>query len=625
MKPRYALPLTASLVGLAAFAACSDAPISVPNSLLDAESTEAGPAVNDANFVDTETGDARVSGSDAALGDAALGDAALGDAALGDATLGDAAIGDATASQGPQRTYDLDGDGTFETDLSVSACAAAAGSVCLRVTSSLGLPAEVSLFVSVDPILDACVGVYGRNIHDIGSYFGSSLHEISVVTCPGGKPTLDIVDVAAAAKMASATAPVAKVAAYTDAPRMPDGRRQPFLAASLEIGPSFPWGSISVFRCATGGACGFQATSTAIVAPPPGTSFLPFRQVGGFMQDLDGDQWEDISLYYEGYVHTISGATLAPLATTLFNVTNGTPQELAPPYTWFHGGRNYGMTTALPPQGTTVRTIQIGGSHVGSFADYNCGVSRFAMALESETSSPSLRRLAWSQYYSFGSTILNGQTVVRPADVLDKCVHIPGDGLTKIDGTDAIVYNIFDQSAPIDVCLTEQKAVNANPTDATFAAFYACFAKNVGTGSPVSAAGSWRTVFLRQDTGAAVTGGTGYVWGYSAKILPGGKLTYLVEFPPANARFNLEQGPRSTLVFESAKDGFYVEEGRTASPARPKIRTSQPFGKHGSGGGNLLTELVLEDRDGDGLSEVQLDDGTYVGWSAAAKAIVVKP
>jgi hypothetical protein len=38
----------------------------------------------------------------------------------------------------------------------------------------------------------------------------------------------------------------------------------------------------------------------------------------------------------------------------------------------------------------------------------------------------------------------------------------------------------------------------------------------------------------------------------------------------------------------------------------------------------VLGELVLEDRDGDGLAEFQLEDGTWTGWNTTAGAFVIK-
>ena len=36
-------------------------------------------------------------------------------------------------------------------------------------------------------------------------------------------------------------------------------------------------------------------------------------------------------------------------------------------------------------------------------------------------------------------------------------------------------------------------------------------------------------------------------------------------------------------------------------------------------------EIVQRDLDGDGLLDVQLEDGSWVGYSSAAQALVVKP
>ena len=153
---------------------------------------------------------------------------------------------DAAPASGPKYAYDLDGDGTPETNLSVGSCPA----------------------FDVDPPLDPVVGrhpqrrharerheplpwLYGQPIHDIGSYVGTSLHEVSAVSCPAGVPQLDVVDVAAGASVATNIAPasLATYYAYTDAPLRADGRREPFLASSLELSP-YPWATHACFATA---------------------------------------------------------------------------------------------------------------------------------------------------------------------------------------------------------------------------------------------------------------------------------------------------------------------------------------------------------------------------------------
>ena len=69
----------------------------------------------------------------------------------------------------------------------------------------------------------------------------------------------------------------------------------------------------------------------------------------------------------------------------------------------FHGGRNYGIHTAFIGSDGRVRTMQIGGIHVGLFSDYMCNVSRFVSMLESTPGVPSSRRMAWANYFGFES------------------------------------------------------------------------------------------------------------------------------------------------------------------------------------------------------------------------------
>ena len=173
--------------------------------------------------------------------------------------------------------------------------------------------------------------------------------------------------------------------------------------------------------------------------------------------------------------------------------------------------------------------------------------------------------------------------------------------------------------------------------DDDYTAFYDCFQNNAGSygsyTSPTpgpSAAGTWRSVFLDQDTGNEIIDVVGsYLWGYAAGIVPGGQTVYLVEFPVAGATFNLSQQPVAPIVVETAYTpdvgGGYTRIGVLSSVARPAIALTQPEGANGSGGGDLVGNLVLEDRDGDGLLDVQLTDGTWAGFNRCEGAFVSKP
>ena len=142
----------------------------------------------------------------------------------------------------------------------------------------------------------------------------------------------------------------------------------------------------------------------------------------------------------------------------------------------------------------------------------------------------------------------------------------------------------FNQAAPVDTCQALQYAATAaGAGNAEFTAFYNCFQKNAGLGGSLSAQGQWTTVFLRQDTGAAITGGVGYVWGYSSRLLPSGQVAYLVEFPQAGARFNLSQEPPRQLAVNTvgqrasmcSRASSLAQRGREFSPRNPSARTAQ--------------------------------------------------
>jgi hypothetical protein len=545
-----------------------------------------------------------------------------------------ASSGGTTAEEttgGPAQAWDhdLDGDGTPDTDLAIAPCTAGGGT-CLVIDSVVVEPAEVLLSAA----LDECVGqVIGPHLRLLGDHGGDGLAEVAAVICARqgeDSPALvSVVDPATAVVTAFATAPLQHDNAFVAYPADPSGLLHPVLAPSYGDGeaPRGNWGQACAYRPDLAGdpACGegFVSLSAA-----PGGPW--FREVGGYVHDLDGDGWQDVTLIHHRLAHTISIATLAPVNVLEYDVAAAT--EPGSPQ-WFHSGRNYGTHAAITGSDGQLRTVIVGGVPVGGHADSLCNVSRFLAVLASSPGAPGTRQLAWSSYLGFHSSIFSAYdamyeadpwaVMARPGDMLDGCIHRFSDSLTEVGTTESVMVNVFTQTAPIDMCVDEQYQLYIPPTwtQEKADAWYDCVAVNVA--SP----GRWGMQVRRLTDGASVTGSQDtYVWGWSDAVHPGGERVYLVEVLPSSVRFDLVDAPvTAIMVWALPGDGLWSPRGQLPVAGRPMIASVPAEDHRGVGSYTGLAELVLEDRDGDGLEDVQLADGSWAGWSDDAGAYVVKP
>jgi hypothetical protein len=538
--------------------------------------------------------------------------------------------GGSDASAQPEWSYDLDGDTISDTNLLVANCASGGGT-CLVIDSSVVVSRTIRL--SAYPL--RCAGsLVGDALRLLGTHVGDRAQEIAIAHCldqgASTPPALTVVDPSAAVILAQAIAPSTQKNAWVGALRGPGGELYPFIAPSYGDGDtsgtygSAIWGRMCIFRpgVASTSPCGAGWIAGDTTLSTPGW----FREVGGYVQDLDEDRWEDVTLTYHSVAHAISGRTGAVLNTLVYDVAAGMPPPL------FHSGRNYGTHSASRSTDSTLRTTIVAGAPVGTFDDYNCNVSRFIAVLDSRAGTPSTRRLAWSRYMGFASTIFNGPftsefamnpaaRVARPADVMNQCVHRFSDSRVVIDGVDSVVVNYFRQESAVDLCLSLQFDLYVEPawTPAKSTAWYNCFARNV------RARGVWGMMALRERDGQSVTGGLEvYVWGWSASLTETRETLYLVESLPGAGYFDLSDRASSPLVVYSIVGGLFQNRGRFPVAGRPAIRRESPTGSVGLGSYSYVAELDLRDVDGDRLMDVRMSDGRWVGWDRATSAWVVK-
>lgn len=116
-----------------------------------------------------------------------------------------------------------------------------------------------------------------------------------------------------------------------------------------------------------------------------------------------------------------------------------------------------------------------------------------------------------------------------------------------------------------------------------------------------------------------------YLWGMSNRLFPSGEPIYLVEPLPAEAHpFDLRLLPTPRLAMRSLEDGRWVERGSLPIEGRPTFQWLRGTGPRGHGSSSYFLELIEQDLDGDGLTEFQLEGGTWVGWSQQSANWAIK-
>ena len=592
-------------------------------------STDTGQATTSATPT-TGAAQATTSAADTTTTSPAASTSTTGD--LGTST-GDDSTGDDSTGGPPANPYafDLDLDGVRESDLSLGPCD---DKFCLLVTSAqLG---DLQFFVSNIPI-------HAQDLRPIGKHFPGPLQAVAAYYNDDElHAAVAVVDIHGPGAVATVAAPAYRSIHDTwyALVRDPGERLHPFVAPGAGYVPPHdmtpPWTFLCQFDAANiaapDPACGtgFRAVDVLFTAQEAMGTFADpantYRHNGGWLDDLDGDGWDDITLPYLWILKTVSGQTGASLAATYADVA-AEDEPMSPPA--FHSGRNYGsfttFTTKLGARGVLVAS----GLSVGTFGDWFCNVSRFHALYTGEPGQPATRALAWSEYHSFVKNIFqapydpNNPVIARPGDELDGCVHRFGDALTPAGANHVTVFNRFTADPVADDCAAEQYAeVITNFDPAAAAAWNECAKANFLPGL-----GAWTVRVLDAETGGGVNVfPDAYAWAEVTGLVPGAVTTLLIEPLPGKLRFDQVGLVPGALVVHSLADDFtWTPHGQFPIPGRPVIVYSEP--RTGGTGASYygIPEPVLVDRDGDGLVDVQLDGGAHVGFDAAAQAFVVKP
>lgn len=431
----------------------------------------------------------------------------------------------------------------------------------------------------------------------------------------------------------------------------PSGNKYPFVApgahyltnSSDAAGNRYAvWNGLCIFNVPSisnpGYGCDTGFTSYLVTfTAPNGLSEADasgFRHNGGWVEDVDRDGWGDINLPFLEYILTISGRTGVQLGLAHFDVAAST-EPTSPPY--FHSGRFYGgFNTFTDPQTGARDVLFSDGLAVGNTDwEYNCNVSSY-MAV-GQWSGTKLN-LKWSDYLSFAKTIFNPpydsvSNYSRLGNDLNGCANWIGQSLSYVNGYPYVVYDRFTRDTSTPICqqetLNEQKA---NFTDATTQATNICFQANA-----LPLMGHWSARVLDAGTGKEVSNTKDmYVWGVAANVVSGNSPAFLVQkIIPNGGDVQYEHTANtngSAFAIATLGSGGALTLGATSG--NPEGRVPNVLGNDdtaygafpmGSGSSFLgIPQLVLKDVDGDGLNDIQMNDGTWLGWSAALQKLVLK-
>jgi hypothetical protein len=370
------------------------------------------------------------------------------------------------------------------------------------------------------------------------------------------------------------------------------------------------------------------------------TTLSGFRHNGGWVDDVNRDGWDDIHLPYLQYILSISGVDGTQLGLAHFDVAAQT-EPSSPPY--FHSGRFYGSFAAFnSPSAATRKLLISAGNPVGRFADIGCNASRYVTVLDWANGFG----LAWSKYLSFVKTIFfeNPWSIThysRWGEGIDKCVHRASDSLFWGGNSPVVLYSIFTADPPADDCqssvLCEQEHAEYNECPGQYnCCFYECADANW-----LPDRGSWKVQALNADNGAVGAMKDGYLWGRVQRFWPNEPYALLLETFGGDGKVRFDQVGHTNRSFSFTK--VLSSTAWRATPfgsvsgvgGAPKIDTGVPVGAYPNYGAPLVAlgtswesvpELVTNDVDGDGLNDVQLTDGQWVGYSpAGGGTVVVKP
>ena len=530
----------------------------------------------------------------------------------------------------------------------IEACPAAPSASCATFTGGDGHRKHVWLAPETVALIDAQrMGTFPTYHHHTLAYVyaGNS----------ASQPLLYILDLTASRLVAGLGAPGSYTfyGTYFDYITDPRGNKYPFFApgahsldGSASAGGANPgaWDFLCLFDPRFIGtpdpACapGFKHY-TATFTTASGQSARDasgFRHNGGWVQDVDGDGWGDINLPYLSYILTLSGRTGHQLG--LSHIEPGAPVSPPEPPR-FDSGRLYGAFTQLPDASGHTSVLIAAANAVGTFTDVACNVSRYFM-LARWDGGMSAFTPAWNDYLGFGGTVFSPASEAVGAFPnsprhMTGCIHRYSNALEWIGGRPTILYNHFKASDSATVCETEWLAyvaasAAASPSTSELLKTYAACV----TAQLPPSTGQWSIRVIDAWTGQRL-GQTphGYVWGRALNVIPAHPKLLLIQRFTANGAvvaFNQTDAHPDALEFVELASPTVATTVAVlrAPPSAPRLGDpNNYYGARGPGYGATwggLPELVLKDIDGDGLNDIQLKNGQWIGYAPIQGTLVIK-
>lgn len=176
-------------------------------------------------------------------------------------------------------------------------------------------------------------------------------------------------------------------------------------------------------------------------------------------------------------------------------------------------------------------------------------------------------------------------------------------------------------------CEPEQRALfNGGFTDALQQVYRTCV---IGTASQT---GRWSVQILDENTGAGVAALTdGYMWGFTDRLLPGGKLSLIVEPFTAPTPFaRPSDSPSAMNVYELHSSATWQLQKVAAFPVtgRPSLRMDIYDANPRLSGQNMIGKFwdlrTRPNSSATGLVDLLLENGRWIGFSPTTGTIITK-
>lgn len=430
----------------------------------------------------------------------------------------------------------------------------------------------------------------------------------------------------------------------------PEGRRYPFLTpgyTSMRVGAGHDpaWQYLCTFDPATiatpDAACilGFRKVPLFNFITVTGQSVLevaPAKQSGFWMKDLDGDGFEDFNIqYYLGFLQTISGRTGETISASQFDfamnepgydVANTGDQNLY--YKYYHGGRWHGgySTFTNPDNGATSEMVTSGDA-VGRFDSPVCNNLRFVSSL---TWNGGAYQVNFAHWFGWSRTIwLTPEKIWRPGNDLRSCIHRFSDSLVQPGGRPYSVTNLFTPEDSAGKCDQLAFEYQTDMTNDKFKTYYKCL-----TNFELPKVGRWDLYLWDAANGLQRNGIVNrYAWGKAEKVWPGqiGPVLLLQQFQGNVPFHSTSESAWAYSISAVDANAQVIDLGLLVGGANVKpvvnvgTKTKNANGSFPEGTGSALLqieagnpELNLEDIDGDGLNDIELENGTWLGYSNGA-------